>query len=484
MWVRIPLRRKGAAIITIPIICLFIFLGTSIYLRYYAQTATGYVSHTQQVLLESNTLLVALLDAETGVRGYQSTRDETFLESYNTALKTLPLSLQQLKSLVKDNSLQMQRLQTIEQGIQQELGLLSRTIQYTEVSPPPPNSPQKKALLLVAKAAMDQLRLNIAQFQAEEGQLLTLRQQLSQRHEQIRGWAQLGMTVISIFASLTAIYLFDRIERERQEVLKVTQSQAQDVVQLNKILAQTNMTLANRNRELDQFAYVTSHDLKAPLRAIANLSEWIEEDLEGQVSPDIQQHLNLMRKRVQRMEALINGLLEYSRVGRANTSVETVDVAELLAEVIDSLAPPATFVIDIAPMPILQTRRLPLSQVFSNLIGNAIKHGDRADGRIQITVVEKDQFFQFAVTDNGCGIALEHQEKIFTIFQTLEARDKTENTGIGLSIVKKIVEAEGGKVWVESGLGTGASFLFTWYKRPMAETHLSERSPNFTPLAT
>jgi signal transduction histidine kinase len=481
LWNCIPLRRKGAAIITIPTICLFLFLGTSSYLRYQAQAARRYVSHTQEVLLESNSLLVALLSAETGVRGYESTNDKTFLDSYYAALHSLPSSLRRLKSLVRDNPEQTRRILVIEQEVQQELKLLRQTIQYTESPAADIDLISKAALLTQAKAGMDQLRLSIAHFQVAERRLLEMRQQVLRQQELTRNWVQLCMTIISILASLTAIYLFDRIERDRQEVLKVMQLQAQDVVQLNSILAQTNVMLGDRNQELDQFAYVTSHDLKAPLRAIANLAEWIEEDLEGQVSPEVKQHIHLMQKRVQRMDALINGLLEYSRVGRAKVSDETVNVAELLEEIIDLLDPPADFKITIDSMPTLQTRRLLLNQVFSNLISNAIKHCDRSHGTIQVTAEEKDKFYQFAVSDDGPGIAPEHRDKIFTIFQTLEARDKTENTGIGLSIVKKIVEAEGGKVWVESKLGAGATFYFTWHKQAPWKANLSKHSTGLIP---
>ncbi|NJR37563.1 MAG: GHKL domain-containing protein [Leptolyngbyaceae cyanobacterium CSU_1_4] len=315
---------------------------------------------------------------------------------------------------------------------------------------------------------MDQIKLDINRFQLEEQRLLQTREQWLDQQEELRGWAQVVMTVISILASGVAIYLFDRIERERQLGIRKLQAQAQKVVQLNQILAQTNMMLADRNQELDQFVYVSSHDLKAPLRAIANLSEWIEEDLEGQLPEEGQRHMKLLRKRVRRMDALINGLLEYSRVGRTKVPVETVNVADLLTEVIDLLSPPPNFVIEIGQMPTLQTRRLSLSQVFSNLISNAIKHCDRLDAKIQITVEVRDQLCEFAVADNGPGIALEHQKKIFTIFQTLDARDKTENTGIGLSIVKKLVELEGGKIWVESRLGEGAKFIFTWHISPVS----------------
>jgi signal transduction histidine kinase len=484
-WSRIPLRHKGAAIITIPILCLFIFLATSIYLRYYTIAASRYVAHTQEVLLESSSLLVALLNAETGVRGYESIGDESFLEPYNAALISLPLSSTRLRELVQDNPQQLQQVLVIEQGIQQELKLLQEAIARRQSLALLPDSlRQKNSSLIEAKVAMDQLRQEIGEFQATEWQLLKRREQELARQENLRGWAQLGMTVVSILASLCAICLFDRIERDRQEGVKITESQARDLVRLNKVLAHTNVMLGDRNQELDQFAYVASHDLKAPLRAIANLSEWIEEDLEGQASPEVKQHMNLLRNRVHRMEALINGLLDYSRVGRSNVSVETVNVATLLAEVVDSLDPPPTFRVEAKAMPTLQTRKLPLSQVFSNLISNAIKHCHRQDGQIRITASEKDRFYEFSVSDNGQGIAPEHQTRIFTIFQTLEPRDKTENTGIGLSIVKKIVETEGGKVWVESEIGKGATFRFTWRSRAVEQSDRRSNASQPTPLTS
>jgi signal transduction histidine kinase len=253
---------------------------------------------------------------------------------------------------------------------------------------------------------------------------------------------------------------------ERKQTEAVLQARADELAQINFMLLQATSELEKRNKELDQFAYVTSHDLKAPLRAIANLSEWIEEDLQAVLTPDTQKQMNLLRGRVYRMEALINGLLQYSRVGRIKTQPETVMVAQLLEEIIDMIAPPEDFTIDIVgEMPTFLTERIPLQQVFSNLISNAIKHHNRADGKVTISVKEQDLFYEFTVTDDGNGIAEEYHDKVFAIFQTLEARDKQENTGIGLAIVKRIVEEFGGTIILESILGKGTNFRFTWLKQ-------------------
>ena len=252
---------------------------------------------------------------------------------------------------------------------------------------------------------------------------------------------------------------------ERQQAEAVLQARAEELAQLNRLLLTTTAQLEKRNQELDQFAYVASHDLKAPLRAIANLSEWLEEDLEDKLDEDTSKQMNLLRGRVHRMENLINGLLQYSRVGRIKVESETVDVGQLLAEVIDSLAPPPQLAIEVkGDMPTLVTERLPLQQVFSNLIGNAIKHHNRPEGKVTISVQDRGEFSEFAVADDGSGIAPEYHEKVFVIFQTLEARDKTENTGIGLSIVKKAVENQGGTIWLDSQVGKGTTFHFTWRK--------------------
>jgi signal transduction histidine kinase len=261
---------------------------------------------------------------------------------------------------------------------------------------------------------------------------------------------------------------------DRKQAEAELQERSRELSNFNGLLAQAAVLLDERNQELDQFVHIVSHDLKAPLRAIANLSHWIEEDFDGELSPENQQQMKLLRDRVQRMQAMIDGLLEYARAGRTDADIEPVAIAELLEEVIDSLDPPPSFSIEVAAnMPTFPAKRLLLSQVFANLIGNGIKHHNRADGRIRVSIQDRDNqdrdnFYEFEVADDGPGIAPEYHDKIFTIFQAVNPQNSQDSSGIGLSIVKKIVETEGGTIRLRSELGQGTAFYFTWPKHPSA----------------
>jgi len=219
------------------------------------------------------------------------------------------------------------------------------------------------------------------------------------------------------------------------------------------------------NRDLDQFAYVASHDLKAPLRGTASLSAWIEEALTDQMTDETRRQMDLLRGRVHRLEALIDGILNYSRAGRVREKVEAVDVGALLADCRDLLAPQPPAIIQFAPdMPTVMTERVPLQQVFMNLISNALKHAGRPDVLVQITWQEAGDFYDFAIRDNGPGIPKQFHERVWVIFQTLQPRDRVEGTGIGLSVVKKLVESRGGQVSIGSAAGEGTTFHIVWPK--------------------
>jgi signal transduction histidine kinase len=225
-------------------------------------------------------------------------------------------------------------------------------------------------------------------------------------------------------------------------------------------------SLARSNEALDRFTYASAHDLKAPLRGIGYVVEWLEEDLGPTLSESAKEKLTLLRSRVQRMAALIDGILDYSHAGKSPDKLKPVSVKALLEDVVDLLATLPGATIELAPdLPTFVTESGSLRQVFMNLIDNAFKHG-RRDSAVHVRVSARDDgaFYEFAICDDGRGIAPEYHHRIWTLFQTLNARDRVDGAGIGLSIVKKIVEGHGGRAWVDSVPDQGATFRFTWPK--------------------
>ena len=231
------------------------------------------------------------------------------------------------------------------------------------------------------------------------------------------------------------------------------------------------------NEELRNFAYVVSHDLKAPLRGIGSLADWLVSDYADKLDDQGREYLTLMKNRASRMDALIDGILEYSRVGRINETHVAVDLNVLVAETVQMLAPPPEVTVTVeGTLPTVVGERTRLQQLFQNLISNAIKHRDKPEGRIRVAAADAGTFWQLSIADNGPGIEPRHHERVFQLFQVLTPRDQKESTGVGLALVKKIVELYGGRVWIESQPGEGSTFLFTLPKAARA-THEGEQAP-------
>lgn len=216
------------------------------------------------------------------------------------------------------------------------------------------------------------------------------------------------------------------------------------------------------NNELKDFAYIVSHDIKSPLRAITSLAEWLVTDYSDKLGKEGKASLNMIKERSRRLLKMIDAVLLYSRAGQEREEKEEVDLNELVTMIIDLIAPAGNIRINTDEiLPKLYFDRTKIQQVFQNLISNAVKYMDKPEGIITISCVNECDCYRFSVSDNGPGIEEKDFDRIFKIFQTAHQKDNTDSTGIGLSIVKKIVEKSGGRIWLESKIGEGTTFYFT-----------------------
>lgn len=259
-------------------------------------------------------------------------------------------------------------------------------------------------------------------------------------------------------------YVYEPVRNAGGEVegVCVTVVDLTHIRKAEEALRESHRELERSNRDLEQFAYVASHDLKAPLRSIEVLAGWLSEDLAGYADGDVQENLALLKARTSRLNRLLDDLLTYSRAGRRVGEVREVDVGELVGSIWSMIAPPG-FALDVpGPLPTVTTFPAPLEQIFRNLIGNAIKHHPGPAGRITVTAEKRDDHYVFAVGDDGVGIPEEYGERIYQMFQTLQPRDEVEGSGMGLAIVSRLVEWQQGRIWHEPAQPNGTVFRFEW----------------------
>ena len=462
----------------------------------YVQQSDRVEKNTNMALASTEALRIAegmekaIIDAETGVRGFQVSDNETFLEPYFQGVRTYEEKRAALLTLVKNRE-QLKLLQAIHQDFgkwrstfaEPSIKLQQKALQSPLEEAPFQDFIKNVVRKGVGKKITDRIRQHFIAFDREELRLREI--QLSNLNNAINATRNLSiaLTALSIIIGIVVVYLLAKTIRERltemanlanevalghfdvalqdnrnDEISKVSDS----LNIMAKRLNDSFTSLQKTNNELDQFAYVVSHDLKAPLRAINNLAEWIEEDLPD-VEPDVQRNLELMRGRVLRMENLINGILEYARIGRKKLPQTTFSTSQLVSEIIDSLSPAPNVQIKVShDLPEVTSERILLQQVFSNLISNAIKYNDKPNPEVRISASPVPAGYEFRVSDNGPGIPEEYHQKVFGIFQTMEARDTRESTGIGLAIVKKIIDEKGGSIQILSKANEGSTFVFTW----------------------
>lgn len=445
-----------------------------------------YLNDSETILRNSDLLNKSMIDMQSGFRGFLLTGQEVFLTSYNDGLKIVPPLFLEQRSKVSSQR-QKKRLDSIYslhgKWVTYANDLISNrkdmrpeaVFKYQELF-------ETKLKKEVGKKLNDDIRQHFAAFDSHEYSLRKLRRDMLE-HSLIRtGNINFILTLCSLTLAIIASFYIVRIITNRiskmvnlaQEISKgnfktIDDMEHDELRKLSESLNTMSLTLDKnfkeltlKNKELDQFAYIVSHDLKAPLRGIINITKWMEEDHSENMDPEIEKHLELIKGRAFRLENMINGLLEYARIGRVKKNLEDVNVENLIVDLIDFLIP-RTFEVELkGDFPQLKTEKLRLEQVFSNIISNAVKYSDKVNGKIIISSKQAGDFYEFSVFDNGPGIQEEYFEKIFMIFQTLRERDAFESTGVGLAIVKKIIDDQKATIYVESEIGKGTTFIFTW----------------------
>jgi signal transduction histidine kinase len=263
-------------------------------------------------------------------------------------------------------------------------------------------------------------------------------------------------SVVKVVTAVASVWTAAALYKVMPVLLVVpTPSQLEREIEHRK---EAEAQLHRSNEALQQFAYAASHDLRAPLRGVRQLASWIQEDDGQNLSPQSHQRLEALQRRAERLDHLLSGLLAYSELGAGAFEAEAVDTQAMVEEIADLLQAEGVR-IDAEELPVLHTQRAPFALVFRNLLSNAVKHGGR---NVRVRAKEAGPFVRFSVEDDGPGIPREYQERVFRLFQTLRPRDEVEGSGMGLSLVKRAVEGRGGTVELESAVGEGATFSFTW----------------------
>jgi len=444
------------------------------------QRNSQFLSKSEEIIRSSNKAHRAIIEMQSGIRGYLLTNDSSFLDSYYEGLKSVPVLLKEQKKRIGDDFVQVSLLDSI--TTLHNLWLV-RTADLISAQTKNPQYYQKiydTKEKHVGKNINDSITKKFRKFDTIEYKTrkhhsnmllhsLSSTRTFSIIFLSLTIFAGLCSTIYIVFIITNRINsmvrLADNISKGKFTIVRDTRND-----ELSALSASLNVMsgkleknihdLESKNEELNKFAYVVSHDLKAPIRGIHNVITWIGEDLSDELSPQLKRYLQIIPQRTQRMEALINGLLDYARINR-KTPTELVDTNLLVREITQSIVP-RNFTIKIENLPEIFTERLKLEQVFANLISNAVKYSKPENGSIKITGRKIKDYYEFSVKDNGIGIAAEYHHKIFEIFQTLREKNEIESTGVGLAIVKKIIDEQRETIIVKSELGMGTEFIFTW----------------------
>ena len=425
-----------------------------------------WVTHTLLVLEKLDATMTDLLNAETGERGYILTGEASFLEPYNDALRHLNEDVKAIRELTADNSTQQHALDRAEPLISERMEILRDRIEARN----------QEGLAAGAeivrqgpgKQQMDRIRVEIAEMKEEENRLLRLRTEEADRSSRsTRIMIGVGGILGIGFLCLAGAIVWQEMQqrsRAEEAVHKLNDELEQRVADRTAELAERAKDLARSNSELQQFAYVASHDLQEPLRMVASFTQLLAKRYAEQLDNDARDFINYAVDGATRMQTLISDLLSYSRVGTQGKPLIPTESEAVLTKVLESIKyaiEESGAVISHDPLPRVMADPLQLGQLFQNLLTNAIKFRGENPPRVRISAERRGENWKISVRDNGIGIAQEHADRIFVIFQRLHTKTEYPGTGIGLAICKKIVERHGGRISIEPSPGGGTTFCFT-----------------------
>jgi signal transduction histidine kinase len=408
-----------------------------------------WLAHSHQVVGELEGLAASLAETDADRRAYLSSGDPIYLKERDSALIGLDRHLQVAKQLTRDNPTQQNRLRELESRLSQlasqvdDLIALARSQGLAAAQHATSGEVVRKATLEVS--------VGIDQLQREENDLLIKRRSADET------WANgLIIAFITLFVSVVSVlaWLCLRVRSE-------THSRARHAEALDRV----NVSLEAANRELESFSYSVSHDLRSPLRAIDGYSLMLEEDYAAQLDETARRYIKTIRAGSQRMAALIDDLLTFSRLSRQSLNRQTVDMNTLArraaAEVLESQPEPKPAV-NIAELPPVPGDPALLRQVWTNLISNAVKYSAKSPTpEVRIRAESAGRQVRYEVQDNGVGFDMKYADKLFGVFQRLHSMDEYPGTGVGLAIVQRIINRHEGAVTAKGERGKGATFGFT-----------------------
>ena len=453
-----------------------------------------WVNKSTTIIRNSNRFQRNILNMISGLRGYLFTGENYFIQAYDSAKAENETILAELSALIPADTAQrmlLGEIQTINNSwltnFSTPLIAAKNLAGNSDSSLVSFNKLYRQKLTTGSERYLNrQLQEKIRVFINNEYNSRDIRTIVLDKSVQRTRTISFALTSLSIFVgSIISIFLAYRISTRIIGMVKManeiaagnyevhTKESGRDELSLlarslnhmAHVLKENITLLQRKNQELDQFAHIVSHDLKAPLRGIDNVVSWIQEDHAGEISPKLTEYIEIIKGRLIRTENLIHGILSYARIGKEKQEKEEVDLTQLVDEISEAIIVKSGIkVIISSKLPKLFTEKVPLLQVFSNLIGNAVKHHDKKNGLIKVYHQEHISHYEFFVEDNGPGIGKNYHNKIFVIFQTLHERDMVESTGVGLAIVKKILDDRNQKINIISDAGKGAIFSFTWPK--------------------